>query len=49
MCDAIAAPLNIGDDFADIIAVDTQGNIELDYEARAQLDIGIPIKLDLTA
>ncbi len=44
----VSAPLNIADDFADIIAVETQGDIDLQYDASAQLDIGIPIKLDLT-
>ncbi len=45
---AIAAPLNIKDDFANIVGVESEGSIQLDYAARAQLDIGIPIKLDLT-
>ena len=45
---AVQAPLNVGAGFADLIAVDTQGKMELDYDASAQLDIGIPLKLDLT-
>ena len=46
--DPIAAPLNVSDNFGDIVAVDTAGEIALQYDASAQLDIGIPIKLDLT-
>ena len=45
---AVQAPLNVAGSFADLIAVDTQGKIELDYDATAQLDVGIPLKLDLT-
>ena len=39
---------NISDDFAAIVAVDTAGEIALQFDASAQLDIGIPIKLALT-
>jgi len=46
--DPLSAPLNIADDFADIIAVETEGDVTLHFDASANLDIGIPIKLDLT-
>ena len=42
---ALAAPLNVADDFANIVSLDVDSNITLDYAARAQFDIGIPIKL----
>ncbi len=45
---ALSAPLNVADDFANIVSVSTTGDISLDYAARAQLDVGIPLKLDLT-
>ncbi|HSL11509.1 MAG TPA: calcium-binding protein [Actinomycetota bacterium] len=45
---ALSAPLNVKDDFANIVSVSTTGEISLDYAARAQLDVGIPLKLDLT-
>ncbi len=43
--DALEAPLNVKDDFANIVSVDADASIKLDYAARAQFDVGIPIKL----
>ena len=39
---AVQAPLNMDTGFADLIAVDTQGKLELDYDATAQLDACSP-------
>jgi Ca2+-binding RTX toxin-like protein len=44
---ALEAPLNVKDDFADIVSVDSESSLRLDYAARAQFDIGIPIKLGI--
>jgi Ca2+-binding RTX toxin-like protein len=43
--DALSAPLNFKDDFANIVGVESNGSINLDYAVRAHLDLGIPIKL----
>ena len=45
--DALEAPLNVKDDFANIVSVDADASIKLDYAARAQFDVGIPIKLGI--
>ena len=32
----------------DLVTLDTEGDLSLDYAVRAQLDVAIPLKLDLT-
>ncbi len=46
---ALTVPLNTDLGAAgDLVTLDTEGDLSLNYAARAQLDIGIPLKLDLT-
>ena len=48
--DPISMPLNVdlGAGLSDLVGLDSTGELQLQYVAKAQLDIGIPLKLDLT-
>jgi len=46
----ISLPLNVdlGAGLSDLVGLDTTGELQLQYVAKAQFDIGIPLKIDLT-
>ena len=48
--DSIKVPLNVDleSGLTDLVGLDTSGELELQYVAKAQLDIGIPLKIDIT-
>ena len=43
----LSVPLNVKGAVADIVSVETTGDIDLYFSARAHLDVGIPIKLGI--
>ena len=46
----ISTPLNLDleSGLSDLVGLDTSGELQLQYIAKAQLDIGVPLKVDLT-